>query len=121
MDGYYSDTKISGSLETIGDNYIGGSWLRITIDGEEVATLGVQNLSEEQVPEGGIKRTYSLQSTLWMLDADLAFNLYTIAKNTKAKTGHRRHRGGHSKFTQSRKTPRLKQRWRQSERRAGKA
>ena len=85
-DGYYSDTKISGSLETISDNYIGGSWLRITIDDEEAATLGVQNLSEEQAPEGGIKRTYALQSTLWMLDADLAFNLYTIAKNTKAKT-----------------------------------
>jgi hypothetical protein len=85
-DGYYSDTKISGSLETIGDNYIGGSWLRIMIDGEEVATLGVQNLSDEQAPEGGVKRTYALQSVLWMLDADLAFSLYTIAKNTKAKT-----------------------------------
>lgn len=82
-DGYESDTKISGSITTIADNYIGGSWLRITVDGEEVATLGVSNVAAAQAPEGGEQVTYTLQSVLWMLDTDLAFNLYTIGKNAK--------------------------------------
>lgn len=82
-DGYESDTKISGSITTIADNYIGGSWLRITVDGKEVATLGVSNIAAAQAPEGGEQVTYTLQSVLWMLNADLAYSLYTIGKNTK--------------------------------------
>lgn len=80
-DGYYSDTKISGSLETIGDNYIPGSWLRIIVDGQPVATLGGQSMKGTQAPEGTVKRAYTLQSVLWMLDADINSNLVTIGKN----------------------------------------
>lgn len=82
-DGYYSDTKISGSLETIGDNYIPGSWLRIIVDGQPVATLGVQSMKETQAPEGTVKRAYTLQSVLWMLDADITYVLITIGKKAK--------------------------------------
>lgn len=82
-DGYYSDTKISGSIETIGDNYIPGSWLRISVDGEPVATLGAQFIKPTQAPEGAKKKTYTLQSVLWMLDADITYCLITIGQNTK--------------------------------------
>ena len=81
-DGYYSDTKISGSIETIGDNYIPGSWLRIAVDGEPVATLGVQSVKSTQAPEGTEKKSYTLQSVLWMLDADVNSDLVTIGQNT---------------------------------------
>ena len=82
-DGYYSDTKISGSIETIGDNYIPGSWLRIAVDGEPVATLGVQSVKSTQAPEGTEKKSYTLQSVLWMLDADITFVLITIGQGAK--------------------------------------
>lgn len=85
-DGYYSDTKISGALETIDDNYIGGSWLRIYVDDTAVATLGVQDISITQAPENALKKSYTLQSVLWMLDADIGANLYTIGQNTMAST-----------------------------------
>ncbi|EFV01862.1 hypothetical protein HMP0721_1256 [Pseudoramibacter alactolyticus ATCC 23263] len=85
-DGYYSDTKISGSLGTIADNYIGGSWLRIMVDGQGVATLGVQSIKTTQAPEGGEAKTYDLQSVLWMLDTDIAYQLYTIGQNTQTRT-----------------------------------
>ena len=83
-DGYYSDTKISGSIETIDDDYIGGSWLRIVADGEEVATLGVQNKKARRPRKGGQASAYDMQSTLWMLDSDIAYHLYTIGQNTRA-------------------------------------
>jgi hypothetical protein len=85
-DGYYSDTKVSGSIETIGDNYIAGSWLRIIVDGEPVATFGAQFIKPTQAPEGAKKKTYTLQSVLWMLDADINSNLVTIGQNTKCST-----------------------------------
>lgn len=88
-DGYYSDTKISGSIETIADNYIGGSWLRILVDGVELATLGVQNIKPSQAAEDAEKKTYDLQSVLWMLDSDIAYQLYTIGKNTRASNAIR--------------------------------
>lgn len=88
-DGYYSDTKISGSIETIDDDYIGGSWLRIVADGEEIATLGVQNQKSTQAPEGGQASAYDMQSTLWMLDSDIAYHLYTIGQNTRANNAIR--------------------------------
>lgn len=96
--GYYSDTRVSGSISTVNDNYIGGSWLRIfvTIPEKlamqdytgvyEIATLGVQSFTSEMIPEGGESRTYSLQSVLWMLSEDAAYTLFTIGANTPAST-----------------------------------
>lgn len=88
-DGYFSDTKVSGSIETIDDNYIDGSWLRVVADGEEVATLGVQNRKSTQAPEGWQASAYDMQSTLWMLDSDIAYHLYTIGQNTRANNAVR--------------------------------
>lgn len=85
-DGYYSDTKISGNIETVADNYIGGSWLRIVVDGQDVATLGIQSNKATQAPDGGEGKTYDLQSVLWMLDSDIAYQLYTIGQQTRAST-----------------------------------
>lgn len=85
-EGYYSDTKVSGSIETIGDNYIAGSWLRIIVDGEPVATFGAQFIKPTQAPECAKKKTYTLQSVLWMLDADINADLVTIGQNTKCST-----------------------------------
>lgn len=85
-EGYYSNTKISGSIETIKDNYIGGSWLRIMVEGEPLATLGVTDVKSKRAPERSLKKTYDLQSVLWMLDSDIAFMLYTIGGGTRAST-----------------------------------
>ena len=85
-DGYYSDTKVSGKLETIADNYIQGSWIRILVDNEPVGTFGVAKVDPKQAPEKTEEKSYDLQSVLWMLDADMTGNMYTIAANTKAST-----------------------------------
>lgn len=85
-DGYYSDTKISGSLETVDDNYIPGSWLRVLIDDEPAATFAVQKVSIKQAPENAKEKTYDLQSVLWMLDEDITGNIYTISANTKCSS-----------------------------------
>lgn len=85
-DGYYSDTKISGTLETIADNYISGSWIRILVDDEPVATLGISKVSVKQAPEQAESKSYELQSVLWMLDEDMTGNQYTIGANTKYST-----------------------------------
>lgn len=84
-DGYYSDTQISASLTTISDNYIGGSWLRCLVDNQPVFTLGVQSIKTNQAPESSNEKEYSLQSVLWMLSSDIAYNLYTIKKGSSGK------------------------------------
>lgn len=85
-DGYYSNTKVSGSLTTIADNYIGGSWLRVRVDGLEIATFGVQKVHPKQAPEKAEEKSYDLQSVLWMIDEDIWTPLYTIAAKTQAST-----------------------------------
>lgn len=78
--GYDSDTKVSASLETYDDNYKKGSWLRFKVDGTEIGTFGVQSKTVKENEE----RSYSLQSVLWMLQNDLAYQLYTVRANCKA-------------------------------------
>lgn len=82
-DGYYSDTKISGTLETIADNYIEGSWIRILVDDEAIATLGISKYDPKQAPENSEMKTHDLQSVLWMLDEDITGDIFTISANTK--------------------------------------
>ena len=81
-EGYYSDTRISGSITTIDDNYAYGSWLRVIVDGKEVGTFGVSHIDASQDGE----KTYELQSVLWMLSGDIAYELYTIGKGCKLAT-----------------------------------
>lgn len=82
-EGYYSDTKISGSITTIDDNYRAHAWLRILVDNVPMGTFGVESISMEQAPEGTLKKTYSLQSVLWMLDEDIIFWGFTLGRRVK--------------------------------------
>lgn len=84
-DGYYSNTQISASISTIADNYIGGSWIRCLVDNDPVFTLGVQSFKSNQAPESTEEKDYSLQSVIWMLSSDIAYNLYTIKKGASGK------------------------------------
>ena len=81
--GYYSNNRISASLETVDDNYAAHRWIRVYVDDEAVGTFGVESVQISQAPEGSIKRTYSLQSVLWMLDGDVSFGGWTLAKGVR--------------------------------------
>lgn len=92
-EGYYTDTRVSASVETLDDNYIPGSWLRIIVTADkryEFGTFGVQSRRISSAPEGSKTNVYTLQSVLWMLDSNQAFNLFTVAKGAKAKQAIRR-------------------------------
>lgn len=80
--GYYTDTRISAKLQTLGSNYIDGSWLRIRlISGDYTSDMGTFVLQDDPSYEeksGGTIYSYELQSVLWGLSEDLCFGHFAI-------------------------------------------
>lgn len=82
--GYNTDTRVSAKLETLGSNYIDGSWLRIVHRRgdyeEELGTFVLQN-PPSVTEEGGQKKyEYTLQSVLWALSSDYRKSHFSIGK-----------------------------------------
>lgn len=86
--GYYTDTRVSAKIETLGSNYIDGSWLRIRlISGDYSAELGtfvLQDDPEVEEKNGGETYTYDLQSVLWSLSKDMCIGHFAIGEGSYA-------------------------------------
>lgn len=90
--GYYTDTRVSGTLTAydIDDEWIENSLIRIHhfVDSEnyenELATCFVEDIS--RVYEHGVYRyDFTLRSTLWRLEDDILTSNLTLAKNSYSK------------------------------------
>lgn len=81
--GYYTDTRVSGSIETIDDNYDGTSFLRIvhSVKGTDykkpLATLAVSS-DDGSINKNSIKKTYECKSALAMLEKDYIPDIFSI-------------------------------------------
>ena len=80
--GYYTDTRVSGSLSVVGGNWIRGSFVRIVMEipeddyAQELATFAVSNDDAEY------------RNGVWVTDLELVSMLHTmsldLAPSTKA-------------------------------------
>lgn len=86
--GYYTDTRMSAKISTLGSNYIPGSWIRIlakTDDQElELGTFVVDGKPEITYKDGEAEYSYSLQSVLWALSEDFCLWHYSIGAGAYA-------------------------------------
>lgn len=86
--GYYTDTRVSAQLKTLGSNYIDGSWLRIYHSvgddwEEELGTFVLQDEPSYTWESGAKIYTYDLQSVLWALSEDYCTSHFSIGKGAK--------------------------------------
>ena len=84
--GYDTDTRTSANLETLGSNYISGSWLRIVLyHGDasiEIGTYVMKNPPGMTIKNGEKHYTYELQSVLWGLSEDYCVGYFSIGSGT---------------------------------------
>lgn len=84
--GYDTDTRTSANLETLGSNYIDGSWLRIVLDHGgseiEIGTYVLKNPPGAKVKNREKHYTYELQSVLWGLSEDYCVGYFSIGSGS---------------------------------------
>lgn len=86
--GYYTDTRVSAKLQTLGSNYIDGSWLRIRLISDDYAadlgTFVLQDDPDVEEKNGEEIYTYDLQSVLWALSNDMCSGHFAIGSGSYA-------------------------------------
>lgn len=84
--GYDTDTRTSANLETLGSNYISGSWLRLILyhkDSKiEIGTYVLKNPPSIVTKNGDKHYTYELQSVLWAISKDYCVGYFSIGSGT---------------------------------------
>lgn len=89
--GYYTDTRYSGSLTVVGEGWIPGSFVRIHLEIKEwnyseiLGTFLVVNAPRRLMNNVWV-HTLELQSILYGLSTDIAPNDWVVAQNAKALT-----------------------------------
>lgn len=90
--GYDTDTRVSGSIDTVESNYIDNSWIRIVDSIPEVqyektlATLIVANISDGGLQNGMRVNTLELQSGIWGIKENYLIAPYAVGRGASVLT-----------------------------------
>lgn len=87
--GYDSDTRVSAEISVLDPEIPDGSWIRLVVKApdysEELGTFAISHIQREEVGEGSLLWTYTLQSVLWMLSEDRGGYHYCVGSGVKTQ------------------------------------